>query len=272
MENYKDLAYRILLDPDAREETRSGKTISRFGESLTFDLAEGFPLLTTKYINFDHIKHELKWYLLGTPKIDYLTDNNIRIWNAWADEENTIGPTYGVQWRDFQGVKYNSNEVRKADQIQNVIHDIRHNPTSRRLIINGWNPIQLEEMALPPCLVMMQFHVDTKEEKLHLTVTQRSADMCLGVPYDIAEMALLLDLIANITYKTPGKLTMQYGDIHIYEDHIPTLKKQLANKTKPLPRVIYNHLIRDVDDYKPDQYNLMDYPEDLPKYRYKVAI
>lgn len=258
MENYRKLAQKIL-DQGFLENTRSGSTMTLHGEMLKFDLQKGFPLLTTKYINFDHIKHETLWYLKGTDKITYLKENNINIWNAWADENDSIGPTYGVQWRNFEGI----------DQLRNVILNIMYDP-SRRMIVNGWNPIRLNEMKLPPCLVLMQFHTNDFNNTLDMTVYQRSADYCLGVPYDIAEMALLNTLVATTTEYRPGELTMFYGNIHIYTNHISTLKEQLKEEPQKLPSLIINR-VDDIDYYKPQDIELVNY-KGTKKFRYPIAV
>lgn len=248
MKNYLNVGKEILNE-GALLETRSGKTIGTTGKILEFDLRNGFPLLTTKYIKFHNILHETIWYLMGTGSIDYLQEHGINIWNLWADENNDLGPTYGVQWRDFEGI----------DQVTEVINDIQNNP-HRRLIINGWNVPRLPEMALPPCLVMIQFHVHG--EVLHATVYQRSADWAIGVPYDIAEMALLLEIIANITGKKAGKLTMFYGDAHIYENHIIKFNEQLKRTPQELPKLVIEGRIKSIDEIDPSKISIENYNPD----------
>jgi thymidylate synthase len=229
MENYKQLGYKILNE-GSKINGRNGVVYSLFGEQLKFDLTKGFPLMTSKYINFNHIKHEVIWYLMGTDKIDYLKEHKIHIWDKWADKNNSIGPTYGVQWRNFNG----------RDQVKEVINGLIHKPFSRRHIINGWNPNELHLMALPPCIVMIHFNVDSRY-RLHAVVYQRSADFAVGVPYDIAEMALLTHYIANEALLEPGSLTMQYGNIHIYGEHVETLKEQLKAEYDQLPVLKLEH-------------------------------
>lgn len=248
VKNYLDVGKEILVEGSLLE-TRSGNTIATTGKTLTFDLRDGFPLLTTKYIKFHNILHETIWYLMGTGSIDYLQEHGINIWNLWADENNDLGPTYGVQWRDFEGI----------DQVAEVVHDIQHNP-HRRLIINGWNVPRIPEMALPPCLVLMQYHV--QGDVLHSTVYQRSADWAIGVPYDIAEMALLLEIFANITGKQAGKLTMFYGDAHIYENHVEKFKMQLTRTPKELPKLVIDEKIKDVDSIDPEKIRIERYDSD----------
>lgn len=267
MQNYNILGRKILGAPQAVHDTRSGKTIARFSEQLKFDLREGFPLLTTKSVAFRHLREEVKWYLMGTDKIDYLNEKNIKIWNEWADENNSIGPTYGVQWRNF-----NEEGTAEADQVKEVIRLLKEEPTNRRMIITGWNPLQLKEMQLPPCLVLMQFHTGT-DNTLHMTVYQRSADYCLGVPYDIAEMGIILTLIAKIVGMTPATLTMSYGNVHIYADHVETFKRQLEEPIQPAPVVKYNGDLNCIDDYDPDKLVIEGYDaKNLPKYRYPIAV
>lgn len=256
MQNYKDLGYKIL-NTGIPEETRTGETTALYGETLKFDLRDGFPLMTTKYINFKNIIHETLWYLMGTDKITYLKNNGVNIWNNWADENDSIGPTYGVQWRNFEGI----------DQVRQIIETIKTDP-DRRMIITGWNPTRLNEMALPPCLVMMHFHVENNN--LHMTVYQRSADYCIGVPYDIAEMSLLLSLMANVTKLQPATLTMFYGNVHIYNNHIDLFKNQLLESIKTLPTLnIINK--EDIDEYIFEDIHIHDY-EHGPVYKYKISI
>ena len=259
MKSYLDLGNRILKN-GTTITGRNGKVKALFGEQLKFDLKDGFPLLTTKYINFNHILHETIWYLKGTDKITYLKDNKINIWNLWADENDSIGPTYGVQWRDFNGMK--------KDQVKEAIELLRHDPHSRRIIITGWNPLQLRDMKLPPCLVLIQFHVDD-DLKLHTTVYQRSADFCIGVPYDIAEMALLTHIIANIVNMEIGTLTMQYGNIHLYQEHQQIFRDiQSQRETRKLPKLEIKHIL-DIDNIDSKDITLRDYTSDT-KIKYNI--
>jgi len=223
MRNYLELGNKIIEQGD-RVETRTGFTRSLTGESLSFNMADGFPMLTTKYINPLHIKHEVLWYLMGTTSIEYLQNNNIHIWDNWADEYNDIGKTYGYQWRRFNG----DNHL--GDQYKNAINLLKMDPFSRRILINGWNPLELHEMNLPPCIINLHL-IARPDNKLDLVVYQRSADFCLGVPYDIAEMALLLHMICAEVDMIPNKLTITYGDVHVYENHIDTFKTVQAIRT-----------------------------------------
>lgn len=258
MKQYKELCSKIIEQGHFKEE-RNGRTLALFGQILEVDLSEGFPLLTTKYINFRNIVVETLWYLLGTDKIDFLADNGVKIWNKWADENNSIGKTYGYQWRN-----YNSE---MKDQVSDVIKQIRDGG-SRRMIINGWNPLQLDEMALPPCLVLLQFHLVNRT--LHLTVYQRSADMMIGVPYDIAEMALLLSMVAHVTNNRVGKVTFMYGDVHIYLDHVITyLTKQHNAIGAPQPQLKIKSIKSSIDDFSINDFLLINYFEG-EKIKYEV--
>lgn len=259
MKNYNELGLKILTRGEV-VEGRNGKTYSLTGESLSFDLQNEFPLLTTKHISTKHIIIETLWYLMGTDSIKFLQENNVKIWNLWADENDSIGPTYGVQWRNFQGSG--------IDQIQQAIDEIRSGSQSRRIIVNGWAPADLEKMALPPCLVMFQF-LD-RGDYLDMVVTQRSADFCVGVPYDIAEMGLILTIFSHLTGKQPRNLTINYGDIHIYEEHVSTfLTEQLRNGSCYVPEVIISPDVREIDQLTIDD---IQWPQlqGLPRVRYGV--
>ena len=269
MKSYLNLGYKLIASGD-RVETRTGPTRSLTGQSLSFDLSEGFPLLTSKYINFNHIKHEGIWYLMGTDSIKYLKDHNIHIWDAWASPEDSIGPTYGYQWRNF------NNDSDNGDQFRAVVSMLRTDRSTRRAIINGWNPLQLAEMALPPCIVNLHFiprgSIDANTTQLlDLVVYQRSADFCLGVPYDIAEMALLLHIMSELAGYTPGKLTVMYGDLHIYENHIQTfLTEQASNPTHLLP-TLANLSITPINEYFDIKCDLINYIHG-PRIRYELAV
>ena len=272
MKQYIDLLSKILKEPEAHQMTRSGPTIARFGEKLEFDLREGFPLMTTKFVSMKHIARETKWYMMGTDKIDYLKEHNMKIWDLWADENNSIGPTYGYQWRHWVADEdWQVEDKPVYDQVQDCIDRIKNNPTDRRIIVNGWNVAHLDKMALPPCLVMYQFHVGDNDT-LNMTVYQRFADSCLGVPYDIAEMGLILFLVAKITGKTPAKLTFFYGNVHIYENHIDTLKEQLLETPKQLPTITYEGELNNIEDYDPEKVILTNYPKDeIKRYKYDIS-
>lgn len=258
MKNYMTLGFKILKKNNL-VVSRNGDIYALYGETLKFDLQKGFPLLTNKFINFNHIIHETLWYLKGTDKITYLKENNINIWNLWADENESIGPTYGVQWRNFNGI----------DQLKIAINDLKNNKFSRRIIISGWNVGQLSEMKLPPCLVLIQFNVDNNNN-LHSVIYQRSGDFAIGVPYDIAEMALLTHIIANVCDLTPGTLTIQYGNIHIYKEHVDSFVNiQAKNKIHRLPKLKIKNKIDNIDNIKAEDIELKNY--NYEKFiRYKI--
>lgn len=260
MKAYNELVNDVLLNGSLKEARQGVQTQYVSGARMRIDLREGFPLLTTKYINFDHIVTETIWYLLGTDKITFLKANNVNIWNSWADENDSIGKTYGYQWRNFND--------QNIDQIQQAIDTLKTNPTSRRIIITGWNPAQLQDMALPPCLMSMQFVSDGKT--LDLVVYQRSADIAVGVPYDTAEMALLQHMVAAITGLKPRFLTFQYGDAHIYVDHIESLKKQMLRPLKELPQLFVNAK-QFIEQYTKEDFMLLNYNPDK-KIKYEVFV
>ena len=260
MENYNNLAKKILIEGDIKTSRQNVATRSLNGESLKIDLRKGFPLLTNKFINFNHIVTEVLWYLKGTDKITYLKENNVHIWDSWADENDSIGKTYGYQWRNF-----NSQGI---DQIQQAIDLLKNDPTSRRIIINGWNPAQLKEMLLPPCVMNLQFI--SNGEYLDLVVYQRSADYAVGVPYDIAEMALINIMVAGVVNMKPRYLTMQFGDVHVYEPHVEALSKQIEKELKELPMLIVNFKNK-LEDYTKKDFVLNNY-HTKEKIKYEVYV
>lgn len=249
MKNYQNLLKKILEKGTKRNDRTGTGTISLFGEQLKFDLSKGFPLVTTKQTFWKGIVHELIWTLSGNTNINYLKDNGVNIWNEWADENGELGLVYGKQWRDF-----NSQGI---DQISNVIYQIKNNPYSRRHLVVTYNPAQVDKMALPPCPAFFQFYVSNGKLSMHLY--QRSADMFLGVPFDIAVYAALTHLIAKVCKLDPGKLIISYGDVHIYNNHIDQVKLQLTRKPFPLPKLVITK-----DD------NIFNYKaEDLKLFNYK---
>lgn len=240
MKQYLEQIQYILENGEPREDRTGTGTISVFGMQNKYDLREGFPLLTTKKVKFDGVLRELLWFLRGSTNINDDLAQHTPIWNAWADEKGELGPVYGHQWRHWAKYQYDkdSDSFKKGhiDQIQNVIDRIKTDPNSRRLIVSAWNVSDLEEMALPPCHMMFQFYV-SRDRRLDLQLYQRSADMALGVPFNIASYALLLMMMAKECNLTPGIFTHTFGDAHIYLDHIDGLKKQLSRKPGKLPRV-----------------------------------
>lgn len=227
MKQYLKLLNKIIKEGNIRKDRTGTGTISLFGQHLEFDLKDGFPLVTTKQTFWKGIVHELLWTLSGNTNIKYLVNNGVHIWDNWADKNGELGFVYGKQWRDF-----NSERI---DQISNVIEQINNNPVSRRLLIVTYNPAQVEKMALPPCPSFFQFYVEKKTLSLHLY--QRSADMFLGVPFDIAVYSLLLMLVAKVCKLKPSKVYISYGDSHIYLNHIEQVKTQLKRKPYKLPQV-----------------------------------
>jgi thymidylate synthase len=261
MKAYKDLYEQIITKGTTKKSRQGITTLSLHGAMLQHDMSQGFPLLTTKKINFKHIVVETLWYLMGTGDISFLQENDVKIWDAFTKADGTIGPTYGYQWRRFNG-SY------QHDQLQDVIKTLKSNPDSRRMIINGWNPLQLKDMALPPCITQMQFLANNG--KLDLIISQRSADFAIGVPYDIAEMALILSIIAELTGFTPGVLTIMYGDIHIYEDHLEDLNMQMNRGVGTLPtlKLINTKDFEYLDDFEVENFILRDYkPQSFIKYK-----
>lgn len=252
MRQYLDLLKHIK-EQGIRKDDRTGTgTISTFGYQMRFDLKEGFPLVTTKKLHLKSIIHELLWFLQGSSNIQYLQENGVRIWNEWADEEGELGPVYGVQWRAWKDYKGGA-----IDQIQQVIEEIKRNPDSRRLIVSAWNVAELEEMALAPCHCLMQFYV--VEGRLSLQLYQRSADVFLGVPFNIASYALLLMMVAQVTDLQVGEFIHSFGDVHIYLNHLEQVEEQLSRSPKPLPTMRLNPEVRSIEDFRYEDFILEHY-------------
>ncbi len=241
MRQYLDLL-RQVLDHGTPKGDRTGTgTRSIFGHQMRFDLAAGFPLLTTKKLHWKSIVHELLWFLRGSTNVGYLREHGVKIWDAWADEQGELGPIYGSQWRSW-----GSPGGGGIDQIAGVIEEIRRNPDSRRLVVSAWNVAELPKMALPPCHALFQFHV--ARGRLSCQLYQRSGDVFLGVPFNIASYALLLVLIARETNLEPGELVHTLGDAHLYANHLEQAREQLARAPRPLPRLVLDPAIRRLDD------------------------
>ena len=230
MKQYLDLVEHIMKNGTDKEDRTGTGTKSVFGYQMRFDLEEGFPLVTTKKVHLKSIIHELLWFLKGETNIAYLKQNKVSIWDEWADEKGDLGPVYGYQWRSWP-----TPEGNKIDQIQQIIDEIKQNPDSRRLIVSAWNVGMLKEMALAPCHAFFQFYVSNG--KLSLQLYQRSADVFLGVPFNIASYALLLLMVAKVTNLKPAEFVHSFGDAHIYNNHIPQIQLQLTRETKPLPQM-----------------------------------
>jgi len=293
MKQYLELLTHIMENGSHKEDRTGTGTISTFGYQMRFDLAEGFPLLTTKKVHLKSIIHELLWFINGETNIKYLVDNNVRIWNEWpyrnfkktddyndetlkefvnkikndddfAKKHGNLGPVYGEQWRHFEGP-----DGLYVDQLSEVIENIKTNPGSRRLIVNSWNPPLVPMMALPPCHMMFQFYVN--DNKLSCQLYQRSADTFLGIPFNIASYALLTMMIAQVTNLGLGEFIHTLGDTHIYIDHFDQVKLQLSRTPKKLPKMILNKEIKNIEAFKYDDFNLQGY-DPYPPIKGKVSV
>ena len=255
MRQYHELMQRIL-DEGVEKKDRTGTgTRSIFGHQMRFDLAAGFPLLTTKKLHLRSIIHELLWFLKGDTNIAYLNDNQVTIWDEWADSDGNLGPIYGSQWRSWP-----TADGGTVDQLAGLIDLIRHNPDSRRMIVSAWNVGQLDEMALPPCHVLFQFYV--ADGTLSCQLYQRSADVFLGVPFNIASYSLLLMMIAQVTGLTPGNFVHTFGDAHLYLNHLEQAQLQLGREPRSLPTMTLNPDISRIEDFHFDHFTLSDYDPD----------
>jgi thymidylate synthase len=290
MKQYHDLLQFILDNGSDRDDRTATGTISHFGYQMRFDLNEGFPLITTKKVHFKSVVHELLWFIHGHTNIRPLVLEGVRIWNDWpfasyqkhpdyqgedmdafiehikndetfARVHGDLGPVYGKQWRDFNGF----------DQLADVIDNIQHRPFSRRLIINAWNPPQLKDMALPPCHMMMQFYVSSDRKRLSTQLYQRSADVFLGVPFNIASYALLTHLIAQVAGLEVGEFVHTFGDVHIYKDHLDQVALQLSREFRPLPKLQLNPNIKNIDKFTYDDITLLNY-DPHPLIKAKVSV
>jgi len=264
MKQYHELMQRVL-DEGVKKEDRTGTgTLSVFGHQMRFNLAEGFPLVTTKKCHVKSIIHELLWFLKGDSNIQYLKDNGVSIWNEWADKDGNLGPVYGVQWRSWK-----TADGRSLDQIKNLIEMIKNNPDSRRLIVSAWNVADVDKMALPPCHTMFQFYV--ANGKLSCQLYQRSADIFLGVPFNIASYALLTLMVAQVTGLTPGDFVHTFGDAHLYLNHMEQTQEQLTRKPYALPQMKINPNVKDIFNFKFEDFELINY-EAHPHIKAPVAV
>lgn len=255
MIQYLDLM-RKVLDTGIEKSDRTGTgTLSVFGHQMRFDLADGFPLLTTKKLHLKSIIYELIWFLSGDTNISYLKKNGVRIWDEWADANGNLGPVYGAQWRSWP-----KKDGSTIDQITNLIADLKSNPDSRRLIVTAWNPGDVNDMALPPCHCLFQFYV--ARGKLSCQLYQRSADVFLGVPFNIASYALLTIMIAQVVNLLPGEFVHTLGDAHIYKNHIPQAELQLERLPKKLPQMILDNEVRDIFGFCYESFDIKDYNPD----------
>ncbi len=264
MRQYLDLM-RHVMQHGARKDDRTGTgTLSVFGHQMRFDLAQGFPLLTTKKVHTKSIIHELLWFLRGDTNIRYLKEHGVSIWDEWANANGDLGPVYGSQWRSWP-----TADGRQIDQISQVMHDIRHNPDSRRLIVSAWNVAEIDRMALPPCHLLFQFYV--AQGRLSCQLYQRSADIFLGVPFNIASYALLTTMIAQVTGLKPGEFIHTLGDAHLYLNHLEQVQTQLAREPRSLPSIRLNPEKSSLLDFEFDDFELLNY-DPHPSIKAPVAV
>lgn len=264
MKQYLDLLNRILSEGTRKEDRTGTGTISVFGHQMRFNLEEGFPLLTTKKLHLKSIIYELLWFLQGNTNVKYLQDHGVRIWNEWADENGELGPVYGHQWRSWPD--YNGGVI---DQISNVVEQIKKNPDSRRLIVSAWNVAEVDSMALPPCHTLFQFYV--ADGKLSLQLYQRSADTFLGVPFNIASYALLLQMMAQVTGLKPGEFVHTTGDTHVYTNHLEQVQLQLTRTPRALPVMRINPEVKSIFDFQYEDFVLENY-DPWPHIAGKVSV
>jgi thymidylate synthase len=264
MKQYLELLNHVKNNGVKKEDRTGTGTLSVFGYQMRFDLNKGFPLLTTKKIHLKSVIHELLWFLTGSTNIQYLKDNGVSIWNEWADENGDLGPIYGSQWRSWPSVNGQS-----IDQIKNVIDGIKHNPDSRRLIVSAWNVADIDNMKLPPCHAFFQFHI--ADNKLSCQLYQRSADIFLGVPFNIASYALLTKMVAQVCELGCGDFVHTLGDAHIYLNHIDQVNEQLGRTPKNLPVMNINPVIKDIFKFEYEDFKLLGYDPD-PLIKAPVAV
>ena len=264
MKQYLDLLQHILDNGISKEDRTGTGTTSCFGYQMRFNLAEGFPLLTTKKMHLKSIIHELLWFLNGDTNVKYLQDNGVRIWNEWADADGNLGHIYGYQWRSWPD--YEGGHI---DQIKEVIDTIKNNPDSRRIIVNAWNVADIKNMNLPPCHAFFQFYV--ADGKLSLQLYQRSADTFLGVPFNIAPYALLTMMVAQVCGLEPGDFVHTFGDVHIYNDHREQVELQLTRTPRRLPRMKINPDVKDIFSFRYEDFTLEDY-DPYPAIKGKVSV
>ena len=252
MRQFLGLMDLILTSGTPKADRTGTGTRSIFGHQMRFDLADGFPLITTKKLHLRSIIHELLWFLRGDTNVRYLNDNRVSIWDEWADKQGELGPVYGHQWRSWP-----TADGKSIDQIQQVVDQIRANPDSRRLIVSAWNVGQIEEMALPPCHMMFQFYV--ADGRLSCQLYQRSADVFLGVPFNIASYSLLTLMVAQVTGLLPGEFVHTFGDAHLYDNHMEQAELQLSRQPQRLPTMGLNPAVAELEDFQFDDFTLTDY-------------
>ena len=264
MKQYLNLLQRILDEGAVKTDRTGTGTKSIFGHQMRFDLSDGFPLLTTKKLHLRSIIHELLWFLRGDTNIQYLHDNKVTIWDEWADENGELGPVYGHQWRSWPD--YDGGTI---DQIANVVDLIKHHPDSRRMIVSAWNVAEVNQMALPPCHTLFQFYVS--DGRLSLQLYQRSADTFLGVPFNIASYALLLQMMAQVTGLEAGEFVHTTGDTHLYLNHLDQARLQLTREPRPLPRMVLNPDVKDIFSFRYEDFQLEGY-DPWPHIKADVAV
>ena len=252
MRQYHDLLQRVLEEGKPRSDRTGTGTLSIFGAQARFDLRENFPLLTTKKLHLKSIIYELLWFLRGDTNVQYLREHGVSIWDEWADEQGNLGRVYGAQWRDWRGA--NGAHV---DQIDQVIAQIKSNPQSRRLVVNAWNAAEIEEMALPPCHVLFQFYV--QDRQLSCQLYQRSADLFLGVPFNIASYSLLTMMVAQVCDLRAGDFIHTFGDLHLYTNHLEQAREQLTRECRSLPRMKLNPAVKSIRDFQFEDFELIGY-------------
>ena len=252
MKQYLNLLDHVLVNGVKKTDRTGTGTISVFGYQMRFSLEDGFPVMTTKKLHLKSIIHELLWFISGDTNTRYLNDNGVKIWNEWADKDGNLGPVYGYQWRSWP-----ADGGRKIDQLANVIQSIQKSPDSRRHIVNAWNVGELDKMALPPCHILFQFYV--AEGKLSCQLYQRSADIFIGVPFNIASYALLTMMVAQVTGLIPGDFVHTLGDAHIYLNHVEQVRLQLTREPYKLPEILINNDVKDIFSFKYEDFSLKDY-------------
>ena len=264
MKQYLDLLNRIMTEGTQKGDRTGTGTVSIFGHQARYNLEDGFPLLTTKKLHLKSIIHELLWFLSGDTNVRYLQDNGVRIWNEWADENGNLGPVYGHQWRSWPDYKGGT-----IDQIAAVVDQLKDNPNSRRMIVSAWNVAEVDSMALPPCHTMFQFYV--ADGRLSLQLYQRSADTFLGVPFNIASYALLLQMMAQVTGLRAGDFIHTTGDTHLYLNHLDQARLQLTRTPRPLPRMVINPDVRDIFSFRYEDFLLEGY-DPWPHIKAEVSV
>lgn len=252
MKQYLELCKHVLENGTVKGDRTGTGTISTFGYQMRFNLAEGFPMMTTKKLHLKSIIYELLWFLNGDTNVRYLQENGVRIWNEWADENGELGPVYGHQWRSWAGA-----DGKTVDQITELINQIKTNPNSRRLLVNAWNVAEIDSMALPPCHCMFQFYV--ADGKLSCQLYQRSADVFLGVPFNIASYALLTMMVAQVCGLEPGEFIHTFGDVHIYQNHLEQVRLQMGREPRELPVLKINPQVKDIYSFEYEDFTLEGY-------------